>query len=207
MFQNQKVRVDIVYLWVDGGDPVWRSKRAKASAALSANEREKMAVYGNVEGRFRDNDELRYNLRAVKKFFPDHGHIYVVTDDQTPDWLQASPQLTIVDHRELIPTYLLPTFDSGNIESYIHRIPSLSERFFYLNDDVFFGAPVKLDDWFYQGGTYASWSDESLVSDEPMRADATSLENACRLSNSWLIAHSRQNHCLQPLPTRCQSGL
>lgn len=58
-----------------------------------------------MEGRFRDNDELRFSLRA------------------------------------------LPTLDSGHIESYIHHIPNLSEHYFYFNDDVFFGAPVKLEDW------------------------------------------------------------
>ncbi len=190
MSQNQEATVDIVYLWVDGSDPAWRRKRARAANSLHAGERAKMALYGNVEGRFRDNDELRYSLRAVEKFFPDHGHIYVVTDGQTPSWLQASSQITLVDHRELIPSKLLPTFDSGNIESYIHRIQGLSERFFYLNDDVFFGAPVRLDDWFYPGGTYVAWSDEPAVSNEPMRADATALENACRLSHSWLTARS-----------------
>jgi hypothetical protein len=190
MSENQEALVDIVYLWVDGGDPVWRRKRARAAATLSAHERQKMALYGNVEGRFRDNDELRYSLRAVDRFFPNHGHIYLVTDGQTPGWLQASSQITLVDHRELIPAKLLPTFDSGNIESYIHRIPGLSERFFYLNDDVFFGAPVKLDDWFYPGGTYVAWSDEPAISNEPMRADATALDNACRLSHAWLTDRS-----------------
>ena len=190
MSQNQQAAVDIVYLWVDGSDPIWRRKRAKAVAALSQSGLQNMALYGNVEGRFRDNDELRYSLRSVEKFFPNHGHIYVVTDGQTPHWLKASSRLTVVDHLELIPSKLLPTFDSGNIESYIHRIPSLSERFFYLNDDVFFGAPVRLDDWFYPGGTYAAWSDEPVISDEPMRADATALENACRLSHEWLKIRS-----------------
>jgi hypothetical protein len=145
-----------------------------------------MALYGNVEGRFRDNDELRYSLRALDRFFPDHGHIYVVTDNQIPAWLQPSSGLTLIDHRDLIPADKLPTFDSGNIESYIHRIPNLSERFFYFNDDVFFGAPVKLEDWFYDGGTFVAWSDDPLVTNEPLRADATALENACRLSHQWL---------------------
>ena len=190
MSENQEAPVDIVYLWVDGSDPVWRRKRAQAADALGSQGRADLARYSNVEGRFRDNQELRFSLRAVEKFFPNHGHIYVVTDNQTPAWLQSSSKLTLVDHRELIPTQFLPTFDSGNIESYIHRIPNLSERFFYLNDDVFFGAPVKLDDWFYPGGTYVAWSDEPVVSNEPMRADATALENACRLSHEWLKARS-----------------
>ena len=200
MAKNQEAPVDIVYLWVDGSDPKWRRRRVAAAAKLARSEQKRLALYSNVEGRFRDNDELRYSLRAVARFFPEHGRIYVVTDGQTPPWLKISPRLTVVDHRDLIPADRLPTFDSGNIESYIHRIPGLSERFFYLNDDVFFGAPVRLGDWFYPGGTYAAWSDDPEISDEPMRADATALENACRLSHTWLNA-SLQPHANPPART------
>ena len=147
-----------------------------------------MAQHANVEGRFRDNDELRYNLRALEMYFPAHGHIYVVTDAQTPAWLRASDRLTIIDHQDLIPAQQLPTFDSGHIESYIHRIPQLSERYFYLNDDVLFGAPVKVADWFYNDGVYLAWSDEPVVSDEPLRQTSGALDNACRLSNQWFNA-------------------
>jgi hypothetical protein len=179
--------IDIVYLWVNGNDPVWRAKRQQAAATLHDHTR--MAAYANVEGRFRDNDELRYSLRALERFFPGHGHIYLVTDAQTPAWLACVPGISVVDHRDLIPASALPTFDSGHIESYIHRIPGLSERYFYLNDDVFFGAPVVLDDWFWPGGVCVAWSDEPPVSDEPLRPDATALDNACRRSNQWLRAH------------------
>ena len=181
---------DIVYLWVDGNDSRWRIKRSCAAQLLSPDAQTAMARYGNVEGRFRDNDELRYSLRALQTYFPDHGHVFIVTDRQTPGWLRATPGLTIVDHRELIPAQCLPTFDSGNIESYIHRIPNLSERYFYLNDDVFFGGPVRVSDWFWTGGVYVAWSDDAAVTDEPLRPDATSLENGCRLSNQWLEKNS-----------------
>ncbi len=164
----------------------WRAKRRHALRQLSADGSEAIARYGNVEGRFRDNDELLYSLRALEKFFPDHGHIYLVTDGQSPDWLKASDRMTLVDHRELIPEASLPTFDSSNIESYIHRIPGLSERYFYFNDDVFFGAPVNLDDWFWPGGFYVTWSDDPAVAGEVLQIDATAPENACRLSNQWL---------------------
>lgn len=187
--KNLRTPVDVVYLWVDGSDAAWRLKRQEAmDEALDAVD--VMAIYANVEGRFRDNDELRFSLRALERFFPDHGHVYVVTDGQTPRWLQASEGLTIIDHADLIPAGSLPTFDSGHIESYIHRIPNLSEAYFYCNDDVFFGAPVNINHWFWRGdqmdGVYTGWSDEPPVTDEPIRMDGTSLENACRLSNQWL---------------------
>jgi hypothetical protein len=178
--------IDIVYLWVDGSDPAWRAKRHAAALRMGAAESQSMAPYGNVEGRFRDNGELRYSLRALERFFPGHGHVYLVTDSQTPHWLKASSRITVVSHQELLPANRLPTFDSGNIESYIHRIPGLSERYIYLNDDVFFGAPVRLDHWFWSGGFYAAWSDDVAVAEGPMQPDDNSLENASRLSNQWL---------------------
>ena len=42
----------------------------------------------------------------------------------------------------------LPTFSSPAIEANIHRIPGLSNRFVYFNDDVFLGAPTMPDDFF-----------------------------------------------------------
>lgn len=184
--------VDIVYLWVNGSDPVWRKKRQLARHELKSTQEQTAATYGNVEGRFRDNDELRYSLRALERFFPEHGNVYIVTDGQTPTWLRQHPKLRVVDHRALIPSERLPTFDSGNIETYIHRIPGLSERYFYLNDDMFFGAPVQLADWFWAEGFFACWSAEPQVRKGPPSADADALENACRMSVAWLDAHPRQ---------------
>ena len=44
----------------------------------------------------------------------------------------------------------LPTFSSPAIESHLHRIPGLSHKFLYLNDDVMFGREVCLDDFYTQ---------------------------------------------------------
>ena len=85
-----KEKIDIVYLWVDGADPVWHAKRQSAIMNSPDVERKKLAVYGDVAGRYRDNQELRFNLRALEKFFPEHGHIYLVTDGQTPQWLRKT---------------------------------------------------------------------------------------------------------------------
>ena len=177
--------IDIVYLWVNGSDGAWRAKRQQYAQKIQASGAAGFAQFGNVEGRFRDNDELRFSLRALEKFFPEHGHIYIVTDGQVPHWFQGSDQITLIDHHQLIPGAALPVFDSGNIESYIHRIAGLSERYFYFNDDVFFGAPVCLDDWFFDGGIYVSWSDEPEVQGDQLQAESTSLVNASRLSKQW----------------------
>jgi hypothetical protein len=66
----------------------------------------------------------------------------------------------------------------------------LSERYFYLNDDVFFGAPVDVNHWFSQDGICVGWSDDLPVNNQGLQPDATALENACRLSIQWLEDHS-----------------
>ena len=178
--------VDIVYLWVDGADQAWREKRRSAFAAMDPQAANQLAVFNNVEGRYRDNEELRFSLRALDLFFPSHGHVYIVTDGQRPSWLSQSDGLTIIDHRDLIPKPCLPTFDSGNIESYIHLIPNLSERYFYCNDDVFFGKTVNINDWFFADGLVLCWSDDNEVKGDALSPASTSLVNGCRLSKAWL---------------------
>ncbi len=199
---HKSSNIDIVYLWVDGNDDGWRAKRQSAYDRIHTNGDNSIARFGNVEGRFRDNEELRFSLRALESFFPNHGHIYIVTDGQVPAWLHPSPQLTLIDHRDLIPEASLPTFDSGHIESYIHRIPGLSERYFYLNDDVFFGAPVCVEDWFFEDGFYVAWSDEPEVLGHVMQTDASSLENASRLSKQWLQTKAEKIKQNQLAPSR-----
>ncbi len=177
--------VDIVYLWVDGSDPVWRGKRNAAFAQWQLQNPHELAAFGNTAGRYRDNHELLFNLRALERFFPDHGHVYLVTDGQTPAWLQDSDNLTVVDHRDLFPADTQCVFDSGHIESYLHHIEGLSERFFYMNDDVFFGATVDVDWWF--GDRLKVFSELDQVPDyDALQQEESALVNASLLSRDWL---------------------
>ena len=177
--------IDVVYLWVDGADPVWRNRRQQAYAAWVQQHPDELAVFGNAAGRYRDNGELLFNLRALEKFFPGHGHVYLVTDGQTPVWLQPSNRLTVVDHRDLIPAADGGVFDSGHIESYLHRIAGLSERFFYLNDDVFFGATVDPGAWF--GDRLKVFAEATPVPDYPApQPHETALVNASLQSRDWM---------------------
>ncbi|BFZ05151.1 hypothetical protein BsWGS_08190 [Bradybaena similaris] len=100
--------------------------------------------------RFEDNEELRYSLRSIEQFAPWVRHIFIVTNGQIPYWLNLdNPRLTIITHDEIfLNSSHLPTFSSPAIEANIHRIPGLSDKFLYLNDDVMFGSPVWPDDFF-----------------------------------------------------------
>ena len=183
--ENSGDAIDIVYLWVNGADPVWLSKRHTAYAAWTQHNRHELAVFGNVAGRYRDNSELLFNLRALERFFPEHGQVYIVTDGQTPIWLRPSARVTMVDHRDLLPAGSSQVFDSGNIESYLHHIPGLSERFFYLNDDVFFGQKVD-PGWWFGERLKVFMEPASALHPDALHPDATALVNASIESGRWL---------------------
>ena len=141
------MEIDFVYLWVDGNDPKWQAKRN----AFIGNTQKKSAV--NCEGRYANNDELKYSLRSIELYAPWIRKIFIVTDNQTPQWLDTSnPKIKIIDHKEIMPAQSLPCFNSCVIEHFIHRIPGLAEHFLYGNDDMFFNKPVTPDMFFTSKG-------------------------------------------------------
>ena len=72
--------------------------------------------------RFENHDELRYSLRSVFENLPWINHIYLITNKQRPTWLKEHPKITVVDHTEIIPSELLPTFSSVVIENYLRKL-------------------------------------------------------------------------------------
>ena len=113
--------IDLVYLWVDGNDPLWQAKR---NAYIGKTE-ESSSV--NCKGRYANNDELKYSLRSIDLYAPWIHKIYIVTDNQIPDWLDTSnPKIRIVDHKEIMPEISLPCFCSTVIEHFLYKIPGLS---------------------------------------------------------------------------------
>ena len=138
------MKIDIVYLWVDGSDKEWQAKKDVALAQIGRpNKKSSVAAH-----RWQDNNELKYSLRSVEKFAPWINHIYIVTDNQKPKWLADHPKVSIIDHKEVMPAKYLPAFNSVQIEFNIYNIPNLSEHFIYANDDMFFGQPVSKDFFF-----------------------------------------------------------
>lgn len=125
--------IDLVYLWVDGGDPKWLKKKEQFTGKLTDSSE------GNNKGRYVDNDELKFSLRSAEKYVPWIRRIYIVTDDQCPEWLQRDhPKIRIIDHTEILPEEALPCFNSSVIEYFLYKIPDLAEHFLFANDDMFF---------------------------------------------------------------------
>lgn len=167
--------IDVVYTWVDSGDPAWlkrRSEAAGASVVVSAD--------GSTDERFRTFDELRYSLRSVRQYVPYVRKIFIVTDRQIPPWLDVGHEnIEIVDHRDIFDDLSdLPTFNSHAIESQLHHIDGLAEHYLYVNDDVFFG---RLSDWhtyFERSGQSRFFESKAGFAAGEPSPDGTSVDNA-----------------------------
>lgn len=139
--------IDLVYMWVDGNDPLWIAKKQQVTGMVSDQSEE------NNRGRYINNDELRYSLRSAELNVPWIRKIFIVTDNQCPDWLvRDHPKIEVVDHTEILPPEALPCFNSSVIEYFIHRIPGLGECFLLANDDIFFNKPLKPSFFFDSNG-------------------------------------------------------
>lgn len=171
--------VDVVYLWVDGSDPAWYARMMSAKGL-------EVDAHSHDKSRFRDRGELRHSMRSLMLNVPWINHIYLVTDRQTPAWLDlSSDRITLVDHREIFSdTATLPTFNSHAIGSRLHHIPGISERYLLMNDDVFFNRPAAPDLFFTgAGGIVVPLSRTAVarVPREMMSPIDTARENSARL--------------------------
>ncbi|MFG2312386.1 stealth family protein [Streptomyces sp. NPDC048566] len=142
--------IDVVYTWVDGNDPVHAAKRRahRDGTASRIHARETGA------SRYTSHDELRYSLRSLQMYAPFVRTVYLVTDGQTPHWLDTDAAgIEVVDHKDIFsdPT-ALPVFNSHAIGTRLHHIDGLSEHYLYFNDDVFLGRPITAGHFFHGNG-------------------------------------------------------
>lgn len=137
--------IDLVYTWVDGDDTEYLKLVSKYSEKpIDLNPERTRDIY----------QMIKYSLRSVAKFAPWINHIYIFTcRPQKPDWLNIDhPKISVVHHDEVFDKKDVPTFNYNVIESYIHKIPGLSNDFIYLNDDFLFGSHIEPADFYSEDG-------------------------------------------------------
>jgi len=141
--------VDVVYTWVDGSDPAWQADRAAHWPSPDG-----LAADALDPARTRDREELRYSLRSLEMYANWIRKVWIVTSGQVPEWLALdNPRLQVISQAEIFTDPdALPVFNSHAIESQLHHIPGLAEHFLYLNDDFFFGRPVRPELFFHGNG-------------------------------------------------------
>lgn len=137
--------IDAVYTWVDGGDPLFLSEMRRHGRQCEPCE----VRDSTSDKRFRDSGELLFSLRSLDQFAPWVRRIHIVTNGQVPPWLNTDcERISLVTHRQIFSDPdLLPVFNSNAIELQLHRIPGLSRRFLYLNDDLFLCRPIYRKDF------------------------------------------------------------
>lgn len=140
--------IDMVFAWVDASDPAFQAQYNKYASEAARPETSDQA-------RFKSLDELRYALRSVFKYAPWVRKVFIVTNGQSPSWLNLeNPNIQLVTHDQILQKKYLPTFNSHVIESAIHKIPGLSEHYIYFNDDMMLTRPVKRE-YFFSGAGLA----------------------------------------------------
>ena len=132
--------MDAVVTYVNGLDPLWQQdyERTVGKSILTK--------------RYRDWGTLKYHFRGIAKYMPfiDRIHLVVARESQVPSWVNRET-VNVVLHSDIIPAEHLPTFNSTTIEMFLHRIPGLSERFLYFNDDTYTVAPCREEDFYIDG--------------------------------------------------------
>ena len=139
--------IDLVYLWVDGNDPKWQAKRNAFFGRKVENSS------SNFNGRYVNNDELKYSLRSVERYAPWIRKVFIISDNQKPKWLDVSnPKIQIIDHNDILPHKSLPCFNSNVLEHFLYKIKNLSEHFILSNDDMFLNKTVLSTTFFAKDG-------------------------------------------------------
>ncbi|XXQ39478.1 EF-hand domain-containing protein [Plasmodiophora brassicae] len=217
---------DVVYTWVNGSDRAlieqiqrYRAEDGELASDIASVDKHNADAAAIAEAtgaeptqpevvdekkhgqnRFRDNEELRYSLRSLWLYAPWVRNVYIVTNGQVPYWLDLSnPNVFIVTHGDIFPNRAdLPVFSSPAIEVHLHRIPGLSDRFLYFNDDTMLGNVVWPDDfWSREGGqkVYLSWDVPQCNAGCP---DSWLNDNYCDLVCNTSSCNYDEGDCLGP---------
>jgi len=188
LFDRVTFPVDLVYTWVDGSDPNWIARK---NSVLSELGRDLLSVDADMTSRFQSREELRYSLRSVAYFAEFVRKIFIVTDQQVPDWLNTDhPQIEVVDHVEIFgDTGTLPTFNSHAIEARLHHVPGLAEHYVYMNDDFFFGRRVRADTFFYANGLAKMFLSTANMPTAAASRQALGVDNGAQNGRSLMELH------------------
>lgn len=140
-FNKTEGGIDVVYLWVNGSDPLNKEKMIQYS-------NESFIPIEQSLNRYREWNELYYSLILLFRHASNIRNVFVVTAGERPRYVDQFQQLIWVNHTEFIPSQYLPTFSSFSIEyNLFYLLPRLSDPFIEMNDDFFIRKPVNLKEY------------------------------------------------------------
>lgn len=155
--------IDLVIPMVFPQDPEWQREYQRCNGTAG----DAAGTVAHVRYRSWGTEELL--VMCCMKYMPwlRTIHILLAQESQVQPWMgryngipesreggipasrnTGMPTVNLVFHRDFIPSEYLPCFSSPCIEMFLHRIPGLSERFIYGNDDMFPLSPLEPEDFF-----------------------------------------------------------
>lgn len=138
-------KIDFVVPYVNNQDSIWQ--KSFVDFCMKRDYKHVASLHGC---RYEDNIGLiYYQLQLINKNLPWINKIYLILSNKE-QVIQSllPPNCEIVLHKDFIPSKYLPTFNSTTIEMFLWKIPNLSERFIYANDDMLPLKPLKESDFF-----------------------------------------------------------
>lgn len=167
--QWQLPPVDIVYAWVNGTDPAFAQRYSKYTNSSAQCDR------------VMSSNELLIGLTAICHHQRWVRQVIIAVDQQdfSLDFLPPGcPPVHFVDLSEFVPQQYLPTFNSHVFETFLWRIPGLSEHFMYLNDDMILARPINPASLFQQSDAVAWGASFTAADGEPNGTGNTTLMKA-----------------------------
>ncbi len=153
-------KIDFVILWVDGADKKWLEEKKHYKPDIEVDD---------CINRYRDWDLLKYWFRGVERYAPWVNHIFFITYGHLPPFLNVNhPKITIVNHKDFIPKYCLPTYNSNAIELNIANIKELGEQFVLFNDDMYLTSDVDENDFFLNGKPRDDYAENIILANNDM---------------------------------------
>jgi glycosyltransferase involved in cell wall biosynthesis len=169
VFNDNPVKIDAVFTWVDGGDTNHIEKMKPYLSGSHSWNNEKFKT------RFQQVNEIEHSIKSILKYAPYIKDIHIVTDNQKPNFLKNfieqnnNININIIDHKDIFDNQIesLPVFNSMSIETKLYRIPNLSEHFVYFNDDFILLNSTTPKDFFTNGipvlrGKWTKFDDKIL---------------------------------------------
>lgn len=106
--------------------------------------------------RDRDNGELKYTLRAIRKNAPFVRRIFILKngEHEMPDWVPEPEKTTFIDRCTLLSKSNpkeCPTRNSFAVQTVVHKVPDLREHFIFVEDDDLLMRPTTAEDFFTEG--------------------------------------------------------